>query len=472
MALTDYYELLGGARAAPRPTRSSGPTAAWPASCTPTPTRRPRGRGTGSRRSAVAYEILSDPERRQRYDRYGAEGDGRRRRRPVRRRRRPRRPLRRVLRRWQPVRRRRRAAPVRPRAPTSRWSSTLAFEEAVFGTQAPVTRAHRGRRATTARRTRRRAGHLRRRRARSAAAPARCGGSASRSSARWSRPRRAPAAAALGTVVDDRRARACHGEGRRIEERTYTVDVPAGVDDGSHPAAHRPRRGRAPRRRRRRPLRAPAGAAPRPLRRATATTSSTSCTSRWPRPRSAPTSTFETLDGAEDLVVARGTQTGECSAPAGPGRARTSRAGAGATCSCRSVVDTPTDLTDERGGRCCASSPSCGARRSRRPTTGLLRQDPLRVQVDRSRRRSAPRRARRPARLRRRPRRSPSCADDDRHHLARVLRAARRRRRSRCPTASARWRPCRFGDDARAGRATIVVDAGADAAAHRRRSRW
>ena len=50
-------------RPTPGPTRSSGPTASWPASCTrtSTPTRRRR---SGSREVSAAYEVLSDPEKR------------------------------------------------------------------------------------------------------------------------------------------------------------------------------------------------------------------------------------------------------------------------------------------------------------------------------------------------------------------------------------------------------------------------
>ena len=50
-----------------RRTRSRRPTAGSPASCTPTSTRT-RRRRSGSRRSPRAYEVLSDPQKREMYD--------------------------------------------------------------------------------------------------------------------------------------------------------------------------------------------------------------------------------------------------------------------------------------------------------------------------------------------------------------------------------------------------------------------
>ena len=149
----DYYELLGVAPRRAAPTRSSGPTGGWPASCIPTPTPTTRGRERVQGGRARPTRRCRDPERRQRYDLFGPDGVGARR--PATRSavRRPRRHLRRVLRRrWQ----RRSAAaargpPGRRVAPTSRSSLDLDFEQAVFGAQARVTRAHAPWRATTAR---------------------------------------------------------------------------------------------------------------------------------------------------------------------------------------------------------------------------------------------------------------------------------------------------------------------------------
>ena len=179
------------------------------------------------------------------------------------------------------------------------------------------------------------------------------------------------------------------------------------------------------------------------------------------------TSTFETLDGAEDLVVPRGTQTGRVVPAARPGRAprrgprprRPARAGRGRHARPTSPTSRRTLLRQFAELRGEEVAP---------PDSGLARQDPLRVQVDRcSRSGAVPDGRGRSARLRRRPRRA---------------RADRRRpppprpRAARCAPATpltvsdgaGRWRPCRFGDVARAASATIVGRPPPDAAADRR----
>ena len=92
---------------------------------------------------SLAYEVLKDPERRARYDRYGAEGvfgpaaGGRRRRGPVRRR--PGRPVRRLFQRDGRDRRggrRRRTGPAP--GPDAELVLRLCFREAVFGVQHDV----------------------------------------------------------------------------------------------------------------------------------------------------------------------------------------------------------------------------------------------------------------------------------------------------------------------------------------------
>ena len=262
----------------------------------------------------------------------------------------------------------------------------------------------------------------------------------------------------------------CGGEGRTVEERTYTVDVPAGVDTGSTlrltgRGAVGPRGGAD-----RRPLRARAGAARTSASPATATTCHATCPSPSPRPRSAPTSTFDTLDGDEDLVIPRGTQTGDVVPAARAGACPTCEAAAGATCSCTSCVDVPTDLTRRGGGRCCRQfaelrGDAVAPRRGRLPLAASARP-------------SGRRRA--PAADHRRARSSsssdldaPVLADGDRHHLERVLRlragdpltvgdgagpvatGALRRRR---------WQPVEV---------TVAADGRpVDAGAHRRPSRW
>jgi molecular chaperone DnaJ len=174
---------------------------------------------------AMAYETLSDPERRQRYDRFGPEGanqgggpgfggglgdlfesffggnpfgSG--------------------------------AAAGPPRGADLEVVLDLSFEEAVFGTEAPVTvrtavpcddceatGAAPGTSATTCSECGG-LGQVRRVRQSllgqmvTAGACTRCGGA--------------------GTIIESP-CPTCRGDGRTIEERTYTVDVPAGIDAGS-----------------------------------------------------------------------------------------------------------------------------------------------------------------------------------------------------------------------------------------------
>ena len=107
----------------------------------------------------------------------------------------------------------------------------LTFEQAVFGTTLPVT-VRTAVPCDDCGAIGRQPRHPAVDRAPSAAARARCAGSARACSVRWSRPGRAPAAAGPGQVILTP-CPTCRGEGRTIEERTYNVDVPAGVDNGS-----------------------------------------------------------------------------------------------------------------------------------------------------------------------------------------------------------------------------------------------
>ncbi len=138
---------------------------------------------------------------------------------------------------------------------------------------------------------------------------------------------------------------ACDGEGRKVDDRTYTVDVPAGVDSGSTlrlsgRGAVGPRGG-------------PAGdlyvhlnvrADERFLRDGDDLAAIVSLT-----PAQAALGTdvaFETLDGVEDLRIPAGTQSGDVVRLKGHGVPHVRGRGRG-DLRIRYVVRTPTELTDE-----------------------------------------------------------------------------------------------------------------------------
>ena len=138
----------------------------------------------------------------------------------------------------------------------------------------------------------------------------------------------------------------CRGEGRRTEQRSYTIDVPAGVDNGT--TLRSPGLGAA----------GPRGGRPgdlfvhlrvRPDPRFTrqgydvihvmhlsATQAALGAEIR-----------FETLDGTEDLVIPRGTQTGRVFRLRGRGVPHVDGRGRG-DLAVQVVVDTPADLTTEQ----------------------------------------------------------------------------------------------------------------------------
>ena len=113
----------------------------------------------------------------------------------------------------------------------------ISFEQAVFGATVPVT-VRTAVRCDDCERLGRRPRAPSRSPAASATAAARCSGCARACSARWSPRRCARAAAALGQVIVSP-CPTCNGDGRIVTEKTYQVDIPAGVDTGSHAAPHR-----------------------------------------------------------------------------------------------------------------------------------------------------------------------------------------------------------------------------------------
>lgn len=138
----------------------------------------------------------------------------------------------------------------------------------------------------------------------------------------------------------------CRGEGRRTEERTYTVEVPAGVDDGF--TLRVPARGGA----------GPRGGPPgdlfvhlrvRPDDRFTRQGNDLVHERHVSMTQAAlgVTLDLETLDDAEELVVPRGTQTGRTFRLRGRGVPHVGGRGRGDML-VQIVVDTPTDLDKDQ----------------------------------------------------------------------------------------------------------------------------
>ena len=413
--LTDRgHRLLRAARRLPRRHGRRDQAGLPPARPRAAPRRQPGDPEAEARfkEVAVAYEVLSDPERRRRYDRSGPRASAAARRRPV--------------------RRRRRLGDIFE----AFFGGGSPFGGGAVGRRRPD---RRGGRPRGRRRPRLRGGRVRRRDAGRRCAPR---SPATTCEATGAAPgtepvdllrvrRRRPGAP--GAPVDPRpdghrrpvpplrRARArsstspcpeCRGEGRAIEERTYTVDVPAGVDTGSTlrlagrgavgPRAARAgdlyvhlrvRAARALRARRRRPrhelhvpfTQAALGADARRSRRSTAPRTST---------------------------IPPGTAAGHGVPPARAAACPTSSGRGRGDLLVQVVVDTPDRARRRGGGARCASSPSCAARTWRRRRDGLPVQDPLRVQVAGERAVAAeltplgdarPRLRRRPRRARARP---------------------------------------------------------------------
>jgi molecular chaperone DnaJ len=149
----------------------------------------------------------------------------------------------------------------------------------------------------------------------------------------------------LGQIVRDP-CDDCRGEGRRTLERTYTVEVPAGVDDGN--TLRLPGSGGAG------PRGGPRGdlyvhLRVRPDERFRREGTNLLHTLHIPLTQAALGAhlKFETLDGTEDLVIPRGTQTGRIFRLRGRGVPSVDGRGRGDLL-VETSVDTPTDLGKEQ----------------------------------------------------------------------------------------------------------------------------
>ena len=138
----------------------------------------------------------------------------------------------------------------------------------------------------------------------------------------------------------------CRGEGRRTEERAYTVDVPAGVDDGN--TLRLTGRGHAG------PRGGPLGdlfvhlrVHPHPVFRREGVHLVDELHLPMTQAALGTTLDYETLDGAEEVVIPHGTQTGRQITLRGRGVPRVDGRGRGDLV-IQVVVDTPTDLTREQ----------------------------------------------------------------------------------------------------------------------------
>ena len=235
--MADYYELLGVSAARAGRRDQAGVPPARPASCTPTPTPATPRAAERFKEVARAYEVLSDPDQRARYDRFGEAGVGGADGGPRIGRHLPAAASTTCSTRFFGGSGARSAAAVGagpagpPRGQDLEVVADITFEQAVFGATVPVTlRAAPALRATATGRA-------------PAPAPqpvtcadcngaARCSGCARACSARWSPRRPCPRCGGLGQVVVTP-CPTCRGEGRVTADHTYQVDVPAGVDTGS-----------------------------------------------------------------------------------------------------------------------------------------------------------------------------------------------------------------------------------------------
>jgi molecular chaperone DnaJ len=138
----------------------------------------------------------------------------------------------------------------------------------------------------------------------------------------------------------------CRGEGRRTEERTYTVDIPAGVDDGNTlrltGRGHAGGRGGPPG-----DLFVHLRVRPHPVFERSGLNLVEDLHIPMTQAALGTTIAYETLDGNEDLTIPHGTQSGRVFTFRGRGVPRVDGRGRGDLL-VRVVVDTPTELTKEQ----------------------------------------------------------------------------------------------------------------------------
>lgn len=153
-----------------------------------------------------------------------------------------------------------------------------------------------------------------------------------------------PICRGAGQVITDP-CTTCNGEGREVLDKTYTVDIPAGVDTGSTLrlagfGAVGPRGGPAG------DLYVQVRVLPHPRFRREGTDLVHELHLPFTQAALGAAISFETLDGTEDLVVPRGTQTGRVFRLRGRGVPHVRGRGRGDLL-VQAVVDTPTDLEPE-----------------------------------------------------------------------------------------------------------------------------
>jgi molecular chaperone DnaJ len=153
-----------------------------------------------------------------------------------------------------------------------------------------------------------------------------------------------PTCGGLGSVVPDP-CGACHGEGRRVEDETYTVEVPAGIDTGA--TLRLTGRGAAgPRGGGRGDLYVHLRVRPHEVFERREDDLLYDLHLPFTQAALGTRITFETLDGTEELTVARGTQPGTVVKLKGRGVPHVQGRGRGDLL-VRVVVDVPTELGEE-----------------------------------------------------------------------------------------------------------------------------